>query len=298
MDFEKHCPLPVYDEYNGCEYISETTDFFYNRSKEAILKRMILGANEDENIYGLLYKHLLSFEKLFMNYISLELKRVTDNLTNAKIYCDNFTNIYAIKYSEFVDRPLDNNMGEYYGDDYVLNFNYTSIMSAGKKYFEDKSRQWKIVENNVHGRYDLVTVFGMDQKGLNANEPTFKFTKTFRKMMEKKIGNYTLPLREDIEEIIFFGHSLAEADYSYFQSLFDYCDLYGGKAKLIFKYGFYGDLARGLQTANQIDNIMKLLESYGKSMDNKTHGENLKHKLLLENRLRIEEISEIIKKIE
>ena len=46
-------------------------------------------------------------------------------------------------------------------------------------------------------------------------------------------------MSKTIDEIIVFGHSLGEQDYSYFQSIFDYVDLYHSKTKLTFIYSDY-----------------------------------------------------------
>lgn len=83
-------------------------------------------------------------------------------------------------------------------------------------------------------------------------------------------------------EIKFYGHSLSEADYSYFQSIFDYYDLYENtNVSLTFYYS---------EGYEQNDAIYGLISEYGKTLTNKEQGKNLIHKLLLENRLKIEKI--------
>lgn len=83
-------------------------------------------------------------------------------------------------------------------------------------------------------------------------------------------------------EIKFYGHSLSEADYSYFQSIFDYYDLYGNNnVSLIFYYS---------NEFEQNDEIYRLINSYGRTLMNQEQGKNLIHKLLLENRLKIVEV--------
>jgi len=83
--------------------------------------------------------------------------------------------------------------------------------------------------------------------------------------------------------IKFYGHSLNEADYSYFQSIFDYYNLYGNdRVALVFYY------SKGYE---QTDSIYRLINSYGNTLTNKEQGKNLIHKLLLENRLKIVEIA-------
>ncbi len=93
-----------------------------------------------------------------------------------------------------------------------------------------------------------------------------------------------LPSKDNNEiEIKFYGHSLSEADYSYFQSIFDYYNLYSNdKVSLVFYY------SKGYE---QYEAIYKLINVYGRTLANENQGKNLMHKLLLENRLKIEEIS-------
>jgi hypothetical protein len=83
--------------------------------------------------------------------------------------------------------------------------------------------------------------------------------------------------------IKFYGHSLSEADYSYFQSIFDYYNFYdNSKVDLMFCYS---------NGHEQIDAIYRLINAYGKTLVNQEQGKNLMHKLLLENRIKIAEVS-------
>lgn len=94
----------------------------------------------------------------------------------------------------------------------------------------------------------------------------------------------------DCQKLIFYGHSLSEADYSYFQSLFDLYDIYN-QAFLIFKYSVY-DKEKAYEIKKVVfHSITKLIKKYGDTMTNKDHGKNLLHKILLEGRLKIEEIT-------
>ena len=74
---------------------------------------------------------------------------------------------------------------------------------------------------------------------------------------------------------------------SLFQSIFDGVDLYESKTVLAFYYPYDGtDEAKNETWRNMLANsINDLLVDYGTTMDNKDHGKNLMHKLLLEGRL-------------
>ena len=107
---------------------------------------------------------------------------------------------------------------------------------------------------------------------------------------QNSVQSTNIPIKSDVDEIIFYGHSLAKADYSYFQSIFDYYDIYQGDIKLTFQYSIYNKTKRKQIEKKQMSSISNLLSSYGTSMDNKNHGKNLIHKLILENRLKIDVI--------
>ncbi len=174
---------------------------------------------------------------------------------------------------------------------HILSFNYTAL-------FDILSVKSPCEYNNVHGKLcrkkcvencaESNIIFGIDDiliQGQSAASPLRIYSKTYRKMLALERSSSALPLKDVAPiEIKFYGHSLSEADYSYFQSIFDYYDLYGNSdVSLIFYY------SKGYE---QYDAIYKLISEYGKSLTNKEQGKNLIHKLLLENRLQIQELDE------
>lgn len=171
----------------------------------------------------------------------------------------------------------------------ILSFNYTAL-------FDILSVESPCIYNNVHGKLcneqctescnSANVIFGIDDKAIQEESKAFNlrmFSKTYRKMLSVCKPSNILPQKNNPHiEIKFYGHSLGEADYSYFQSIFDYYDLYGNtNVHLTFYY------SNGYE---QNDAIYKLISSYGKTLTNKEQGKNLIHKLLLENRLKIEKI--------
>lgn len=171
----------------------------------------------------------------------------------------------------------------------ILSFNYTHI-------FDILDVKSPCQYNNVHGKIcnrkcqmgcrATKIIFGIDdyliQKNIETKE-LCQFSKTYRKMSDTMSPINILPNNEDSSLAIkFYGHSLSEADYSYFQSIFDYYNLYSnGKLCLIFYY------SKGFE---QKDAIYNLINTYGKTLSNPDQGKNLMHKLILENRLKIVEI--------
>lgn len=171
---------------------------------------------------------------------------------------------------------------------YLINFNYTIPF--------DKLISENIICNNVHGTTYCFGgeggLFGIDCfKGNYEEMLKYQFTKTYRKMLMQE-DNVRLP--NNVDEIYFYGHSLAEADYSYFQSLFDYYDIYSSNVKLFFCYSEYGsdeDKKNSKQKKVVGEAVLKLIGKYGNTFDNKDKGRNLLHKLLLESRLQLREVS-------
>ena len=179
----------------------------------------------------------------------------------------------------------------------VLSFNYTR--AADKYEVEFRNERRPIGYCNVHGRLDGEVVFGIDGTGHLEKDDIAQFTKTFRIMGlrsgDAKNGN--LVIHPSINVIKFFGHSLGAADYSYFQSIFDIVHLYERSTALIFYYCSYS-LPNGTEVTdeqarnNMMNRVVKLLNSYGKTLDNEDHGKNLLHKLLLENRVSVKRLPE------
>ncbi|HGF7718021.1 TPA: hypothetical protein QFK41_002848, partial [Enterococcus faecium] len=138
-------------------------------------------------------------------------------------------------------------------------------------------------------------IFGIDQTKVNPLEEIYRFTKTFRQMTETSIAKRSdeliLPRKEEINEIAFFGHSLSKLDYSYFQTIFDFYDLYSSDVTLAFYYRLYDGVTNLEMELDLSKKISAMLKDYSPSIGNENKADNLMHKLLLEKRLVIEEIS-------
>lgn len=168
----------------------------------------------------------------------------------------------------------------------VINFNYTTIAESTKVRSE----------SNVHGSLERENViFGIDLANLNSSDEALNFSKTYRKMHsfeEHSISKYNHEslLSRSIERISFFGHSLNTSDYSYFQSIFDFYEIYNSNVSLVFYYQIY-DTKISLEIKKDFTNaVINLLNTYGGTMVNKHHGKNLLHKLMLEERVFLKEI--------
>jgi hypothetical protein len=238
----------------------------------------------NQNYDLVLLEELKLFENIFRNYIDYGImEKLNNSKRSQSIYRDNLLRL--------VENDMEN--------DYLLfNFNYTLFSNSRDDLKKSKvsiSRNNENVsfnENNVHGRYDRLCIFGIDQTKIHADSPEYIFTKTYRKLDSyDQLITFSLPTRLNMKEIIFYGHSLSEADYSYFQSIFDYYNIYQSDVRIKFMYSLYGEKSNHSKIkSDQISAITRLLQDYGKTMNNKDHGKNLIHKLLIENRLLIKKI--------
>ena len=82
----------------------------------------------------------------------------------------------------------------------------------------------------------------------------------------------------------FYGHSFAPADYSYFQSIFDYYNIYDNDITLVFYYSIYDESKEQEIKRTQFNSVSKLMSEYGITFHSEKGG-NLMHKMLLEGRL-------------
>jgi len=179
----------------------------------------------------------------------------------------------------------------------ILSFNYTNPLGES---LEINGTPTTLV--NVHGSYTQHCIFGIDGKDYMLDNDIRPFTKTYRLMslnnpnIGQLVHTYHAGMQDNSTNMIkFYGHSLGEADYSYFQSIFDGVNLYESHTRLMFFYrpkrnedGSRGN-ADGAEE-DMKDKVSKLLTEYGKTMENKDHGRNLIHKLLLEGRLEVRAI--------
>ena len=236
--------------------------------KYLLIAKAIIKDRKNLSFLDFMMEQLNLFEKDFGNYIgSLEIKEENKNRlinifrTTCRKKIINFN--YSIFLQDLIDRYKD------------IAFSEIEI-----------PRRIKPIESivNIHGDFKN-PIFGIDSH--NSEEQFQNFTKTSRILNNDTVGNFELPKPEKLGTINFFGHSLSEADYSYFQSLFDYYDIYSSNIKLNFMYSEYdkNDLTRAKRETH--NNVVKLMKNYGEKLENKDKGKNLLHKLLIENRIKL-----------
>lgn len=258
-----------------------------------------------DNFLIYLKEQLVIFEKNLNDYI-LSLF-VDENPNNIYSYDGPF--IEQIKFIDNFKKTIsklveDNSSIEKY---YILSFNYTffpskrleGVNALRELYSVDYKEDLPncIFYENIHGKLGKQNsniIIGIDEKDIDEQQALYKFTKTYQLLEfgdENLDGN--LGLHSNVKKIKFFGHSLAEADYSYFQSIFDFYDIYNTDVQLIFYYVNYEN-SNGEEVDGKEElflRVIKLMKEYGKTLDNKDHGMNLLHKLKLENRIVLKDLN-------
>lgn len=246
-----------------------------------------------KDLLRILMNELHRFEAAFADYL---VKQTRNNPSYEK----NALNlIQKLTYDQFNTDPYRQEF-HFFGDELwkhgtnILNFNYTSPLH-------------QINTNplvfNVHGKANKHNIiFGIDGTGVDTDLAMYseivKFTKTYRLMALSSdphpplVQPYVVGTDlQGTKYIKFFGHSLGEADYSYFQTIFDEVDLYESQTHLIFYFnakrlndtGGSGDNA----SEEMFEKVNHLISRYGETLDNKDHEKNLLHKLLSEGRLSV-----------
>ena len=228
--------------------------------------------DSNKDMVDYFYNELRIFERQFSKYIN----SLSDDNNYRKNAVDKMYNISI----QHIDKTADR------ADSKIFSFNYT-----------DPFTRKGLDVINVHGKAATKSIIlGIDQEKILPNVKSFRFTKTFRQMTETKLSkNYKksiLPAKEEVDEIAFFGHSLSEFDYSYFQTIFDHYDLYNSSVSLVFYYQTYGERSSEDMEFELAANISKMLYDYSPSIDNEKKGRNLMHKLLLEKRLIMSELDD------
>ncbi|WP_232088660.1 AbiH family protein [Enterococcus hirae] len=263
---DKNVPhLPGMESYvKRCFDIKNSATFLCLHLAYYLPDRKEYSSNE---IIEYLYDELQLFEKKFAEYIKTESNK----------------NDYKEKAKEKICKISQKSIENF--KDKIFSFNYTDPFSENGL---------DII--NVHGKAETNSIlFGIDQETISPDSYIYSFTKTFRQMTETKLAkSYAvdiLPNKDDISEIAFFGHSLSNLDYSYFQTIFDHYDIYNSHVKLVFYYEKYKNKTTRDIELDLANKISQMLYAYSPSIDNKKKGRNLLHKLLLEKRLIIDEIN-------
>ena len=252
------------------------------RFDETRIKKIELRIKEEERpevvniLINLLMGELHKLEIDFQTYLIQEIER-----EEYKSKAENFLQTIVMD-------------GDFLSNYSVFSFNYTNLCSGNLGI--------QVAFRNVHGALNQNSneskiIFGIDNisSDSRAEDIDYRFTKAYRTMRlytelenDMAFGDKIDSIfTKDMDVIKFYGHSLARADYSYFQYIFDMYDLYNSNIKLIFYYSKIEGRTVEEVRQEQYRNITKLIEQYGETLDNKAHGRNLLTRLIQTGRLKI-----------
>lgn len=273
------------------------TDFF----SKIIFKVLSTKNNTIEKIASNLLIELKKFENDFANYIADQIN--LNQTASGYVYnsCELFRNISrfyeSINDSCFIDE-ID-----------VLSFNYSLDERFLSILNDNRVKSW----SNIHGiacskdpnllntmpwRDDYLgpsilpaPIFGIDNHDIindrNNHDLRTVFTKSYRVIANNVNGIRNTNGYSDPSLISIYGHSLGSADYSYFEAIFDECDLYNSDVKIeYFYYSGEGQEIKVQRKQDAISRIYDLLTHYGLTLS-EAHGMGIVNRLNLENRLSV-----------
>lgn len=255
--------LEINDNYTRlCEIINETNEDKYLDSVDNFVKMVKEESELDFTLENdtdeYLYSELVEFSKNFSGYLKAKFNEFVKDKEGNSI-------------SEFINEKIAN--GQKYE---LLNFNYTNI--------EDSNC---INQIHIHGELnsnDNPPIIGININGLKNNEQhTFKLTKQYQLISSRRSAD-NLELH-GIKKVIFYGHSLALADYQYFKSIFDRVHLIDSSVELVFKYSIYDEEIKEEILKENYDRIFKLLKRYSDDVNT-----DVITTLMLDGRVKLQEI--------
>ena len=202
-----------------------------------------LGFNVDK-YYEFLLEQLNEFELSFGKFIYCQIHdSYLENINYGGLF---FNNVYLRKVKETLN-------------DLCLPNSLTSIDSFNYSHFSVD--EYKAGISYVNGSY-LNPIFGIDSI-FGPDDSRFIFTKTSRRI-ETNIAEPSIEENTDYENVIIFGHSLNEADYSYFFPVFDKLDLlsHGSKGKLIFAFSIFDSKKEQAIKSSLRQSVSKIILTY------------------------------------
>lgn len=199
------------------------------------------------NFYQFLLNELKEFEKTFGEFIYYQLHDEYLELIN---YGQSFFNEAYIEMAKDTIEELcniDNLVG-------IDSFNYSYIHTEG---------MMKLLQH-INGSFEN-PIFGVDTV-FEPNDECFIFTKTARRMDADMFDDSTEE-KPSFDNLIVFGHSLDEADYSYFFPAFDRLHLLDSLASnvVVFAFSIFDKEKETEIKANIRQSVSDIMYSYAKS---------------------------------
>lgn len=264
--------LDVWKEINEKKILDIEND---DNSNEKIRINILEEKKLINCVVEVLLEELKEVECDFIMYLKNEIKTQNNYLDNAKNLAK-----YILKFNENVNCN-------------IILFNYTNPWEEDVN-FRDTSINVNLVKN-IHGNLENNSIiFGVDDNKIDASSEGYRFTKVSRIMGMNAAGKVeSVPIKSiltpSIEKVIFYGHSLSDADYGYFRMIFDE---YVKKENVCFEFCY--TVFEGTTEKNEIiklrEGISRLFGRYEK--------ENYERKYILKdlnlnNRIKFREIPKL-----
>lgn len=264
--------LDVWKEINEKKILDIEND---DNSNEKIRINILEEKKLINCVAEVLLEELKEVECDFIMYLKNEIKTQNNYLDNAKNLAK-----YILKFNENVNCN-------------IILFNYTNPWEEDVN-FRDTSINVNLVKN-IHGNLENNSIiFGVDDNKIDASSEGYRFTKVSRIMGMNAAGKVeSVPIKSiltpSIEKVIFYGHSLSDADYGYFRMIFDE---YVKKENVCFEFCY--TVFEGTTEKNEIiklrEGISRLFGRYEK--------ENYERKYILKdlnlnNRIKFREIPKL-----
>lgn len=198
-----------------------------------------------ESFYDFLLSELKAFEKNFGNYIH---NQIVPN-TPERNFIDTTNRTYFQKAEATINELCDiNNLVA------IDTFNYSDM----------RIENLKCPIQHINGSY-LNPIFGIDSS-FEPKDECFIFTKTARRI-DSDMFEQSFERKPDFENVVIFGHSLNEADYSYFFPLFDKLNLLDSLANnvVVFAYSIYDEKQEKTIKSTLRKSISNIMFAYAKS---------------------------------
>ena len=224
-------------------------------------------------------EQLKEVERDFIMYLENEVDMNNYYLDKSKILAN-----YLLKEGKIFSENANYN---------ILSFNYTEPWGE-KLNFRDDFIHVNLFKN-IHGTLkNKSIIFGIDDNIIDASNVGYRFTKVSRIMEMNTIKeNISTPINaildKSVNRVVFYGHSLSDADYGYFQFIFDE---YAKNENTIFEFCY--TVFEGTTKQNEIiklrEGISRIFGRYEKENDERKY--TLKN-LNLNNRIKFREVPTI-----
>lgn len=303
VDIEKMIFKTVTIVFKNKKEIFSNSEFPNDQARMKFINIVQYCFKDNKDLSTSMLDSLKKFEKSFALYIKNLIYKSKDHyfkrsekllkyLTSS--YNEEIVHLDVINFNYSLDENIVNQMIHEKRFSNITFNSWTNIHGVAS--WNDSYTRSQI--NKLHSNYKRLAppIFGIDwhdisdtTNDIDFNDPRIIFTKSFR-LIDNQVNNMRdkkHQFQKNINKIIFFGHSLGHADYSYFESLFDIYNIYDSNIELNFYYKKgSSDFLDRLSAQKTLEEIIKLLTSYGQTSTNQ-HGENIVNKLLLEQQLNL-----------